>query len=207
VLGLVGLACGGSSPAASAPGTGGVGGQSGSGGGAAGDADGSAIEIDGGACSAIVAQHPDEGAFHVNCTPVPTYGTNPPSSGNHYMTWADYKTYDAPVPWGHLVHSLEHGTIVVVYNCPGGCPDEVAAAQAMIDALPVDATCTAPTKRRVILAPDPLLDVRWAASAWTWTLRATCFDAPTFSAFAKAHYDMGREDLCGELHEPFCVVP
>jgi len=167
---------------------------------------GDGMLVEGGACSAVVAQHADEGAFHVPCTPAPTYGTNPPSSGNHYQTWADYKTYDAPVPWGHLVHSLEHGAIVVVYNCPGGCPDEVAAAQAMIDALPVDPACTAPTQRRVIMAPDPTLDVRWAASAWTWTIRAPCFDAPTFTAFAQAHYGMGRENLCGELHEPFCAV-
>jgi hypothetical protein len=181
-----------------AAGAGGQGGDSNAGGGA-----GAA----GGACSALAEQHPNEGAFHVDCLPVPTYGTKPPSSGNHYPIWADYKTYDTPVPWGHLVHSLEHGAIVIVYNCPGGCPDEVAAAQAMIDALPVDATCTAPTQRRVILAPDPTLDIRWAASAWTWTLRATCFDAPTFRAFATAHYNMGGEDLCYELHQPFCDVP
>jgi hypothetical protein len=185
-LGLSGVSCG-SSPA--------------------GEVDAGAMQIVGGTCPAVVAQHPDEGAFHVNCTPVPTYGTKPPSSGNHYPIWADYKTYDAPVPWGHLVHSLEHGAVVIVYNCPGGCPDEVAAAQAMIDSLPVDAICTAPTKRRVILAPDPTLDIRWAASAWTWTLRASCFSAAAFGDFAKAHYGMGGENLCGELHEPFCAVP
>jgi hypothetical protein len=176
------------------------------------------IEIDGGTCTATIARHPDEGASHVDCLPVPTYGTNPPSSGNHYMVWADYKTYDAPVPWGHLVHSLEHGAIVIVYNCPGGCPDEVARAQAMIDGLPypldpadVDvagrAACVAPTKGRIILAPAPTLDVRWAASAWTWTLRASCFDEATFSAFAKTHYAKGSENFCSEYHEPFCAVP
>jgi Protein of unknown function (DUF3105) len=185
-LGLAGVSCG-SSPAT--------------------EVDASEMQIDAGTCSAVVAQHPDEGAFHVDCTPIPIYGTNPPSSGNHYGTWADYKTYDAPVPWGHLVHSLEHGAIVIVYNCPDGCADEVAAAQAMIDALPTDPICTAPTRHRVILAPDPTLDVRWAASAWTWTLRAPCFDAATFTAFAAAHYGMGGEDLCGELHEPFCALP
>jgi Protein of unknown function (DUF3105) len=198
----------------------GVGGQSGAADdGAAGASDAGAAPLDAGSedvamttmeagtCAALVAQHPDEGAFHVNCTPVPTYGTEPPSSGNHYPIWADFKTYTTPVPWGHLVHSLEHGAIVIVYNCPCGCDAEVAQAQAMIDALPVDPICTAPTKRRVILAPDPTLDVRWAASAWTWTLRASCFDAAAFNDFARAHYGMGGEDLCGELHEPFCAVP
>jgi len=227
---LAGLACG-SSPGAGSPGAGGAGGQTGAAGetsgrdgaSGAGGADtgvGDVVEIDGGACMATIAKHPNEGATHVDCLPVPTYGTNPPSSGNHYMIWADYKTYPTPVPWGHLVHSLEHGAIVIVYNCPGpdGCPAEVARAQAMIDGLPypldpadVDVAggtaCASDTKGRIILAPDPTLDVRWAASAWTWTLRASCFDEATFSAFARAHYAQGSENFCIELHEPFCVVP
>jgi hypothetical protein len=200
----------------------GSGGPGGGGAGGQGDLDdgggGDVIEIDGGACTAVVAKHPNEGASHVDCLPVPTYGTNPPSSGNHYMIWADFKTYDKPVPWGHLVHALEHGAVVIVYNCPDGCPDEVARAQAMIDGLPypldpadVDVidgfACTAPTKGRVILAPDPHLDVRWAASAWTWTLKSTCFDEATFSAFTQGHYAQAGENFCIELHEPFCDVP
>jgi uncharacterized protein DUF3105 len=212
-----GLACGSASPVGGATATAGTSGAAGTTdgagtgvAGASGDLDsseGGVVETDGGACSWEIAQHPNEGAFHVDCLPVPTYGTKPPSSGNHYPIWADFKTYTTPVPWGHLVHSLEHGAIVIVYNCPEGCPDEVAAAQAMLDALPTDPICTAPTKHRAILAPDPTLDVRWAASAWTWTLRASCFDAPTFHDFATAHYGMGGEDLCIELHEPFCDVP
>jgi hypothetical protein len=175
--------------------------------GAAGDtgAAGTGEPSDGGACTPVVAQHADEGALHVACSPAPTYGTKPPSSGNHYAIWADYKTYATPVPWGHLMHSMEHGAVVIVYNCPEGCADEVAAAQAMIDALPVDAGCVAPTKRRVILAPDPTLDVRWAASAWTWTIRSSCFDAPAFSKFASDHYAKTAENFCNELHQPLCT--
>jgi hypothetical protein len=217
---LVALAmhgCGDSAPAC-APDAGGQDGAAGTGANLDGGQDGAAdtgADPDAGdasvsdaarACEVQIAQHPDEGANHVNCTPVPTYKTKPPSSGNHYPSWADFKTYDKPVPWGHLVHSLEHGAVVIVYNCPGGCPDEVAAAQAMIDALPVDVLCTGSDKRRVILAPDPTLDVRWAAAAWTWTLRASCFDTAAFSDFAKAHYNHAGENFCSELHEPFCDV-
>jgi hypothetical protein len=229
LLVLSGLACGSSAPGGS-PGAAGASGQAGgqAGGGiagyavagtsgaagdadaAGGDADGGAMQVDGGgACSAIVQLHPDEGAFHVDCLPEPTYNTNPPSSGNHYAIWADFKTYTTPVPWGHLVHALEHGAVVIVYNCPGGCPDEVAAAQALIDAFPADPLCSSPPTHRLILAPDPHLEagVRWAASAWTWTIKAPCFYAGAFSAFMHDHYGMGGEDLCGELHEPFCDVP
>jgi hypothetical protein len=143
---------------------------------------------DGNPCNVVVASQPNGGRLHVNdCDPV-TYASNPPSSGTHYPTWAAYKTYSAPVPWGFLVHCLEHGAIDMVYNCADGCPDEVAQAQALIDGLAGDAACGgAPMK--IVLAPDPNLDVRWAASAWTWTLRATCFDRQAFASFITDHYE------------------
>jgi hypothetical protein len=140
------------------------------------------------------ASHPNEGQTHLVLCSTTCYGTNPPSSGNHYGVWPVYKTYSAPVPWGFLVHGLEHGAVIVSYNCPCGCPDEVAAAQAWIDALPRDTDCNTPP--RVVLAPDPQLDVRWGASAWTWTLRAETFDRTAFQGFFAAHYNKAPEEIC-----------
>ena len=140
------------------------------------------------------ASHPNEGQTHLTLCSTTCYATNPPSSGNHYPVWPVYKTYSAPVPWGFLVHGLEHGAVIVSYNCPCGCADEVAAAQAWIDALPVDQDCDTPP--RVVMAPDPGLDVRWAASAWTWTLREQSFDLAVFQAFFTAHYNKGPEEIC-----------
>jgi uncharacterized protein DUF3105 len=158
------------------------------------DADGGGI--DGAQCAALIEQHPEEGATHIACTSPTDYQTVPPSSGNHFSCWPEYRTFDVPVPWGNLVHALEHGAVVIVYNCGGaGCPDEVARAQAFIGALPADASCA--PDHRVILAPDPTLDVRWAASAWTWTLRADCFDEASFGPFFTDHYGHGRETVCG----------
>ncbi len=78
-----------------------------------------------------------------------------------------------------MVHSIERGAIDIVYNCADGCPDEVAQAQALIDGLAPDQACAA--LMETVLAPDPSPDVRWAASAWTWTLQATCFDKSAFA--------------------------
>ena len=64
------------------------------------------------------ASHPNEGQTHLTLCSTTCYQTNPPSSGNHYPVWPVYKTYDAPVPWGFLVHGLEHGAVIVSYNCP-----------------------------------------------------------------------------------------
>jgi hypothetical protein len=151
--------------------------------------DAEAASADGAACTAIVASQQNDGHEHTahDCDPV-TYATNPPSSGTHYPTWTQYKTYTAPIPWGFLVHSLEHGAIVMVYNCPDGCAGEVAQAQALIDSLAPDPSCGG-ARRKIVLAPAPDLDVRWAAAAWTWTLRAPCFDRDAFASFIADYYD------------------
>jgi len=165
--------------------------------------------VDGAACVSSIEMHPDEGATHVACTQPVQYGTNPPSSGNHYSCWAAYQTYTTPIPWGNLVHSLEHGAIVMVYNCPAGCPADVAAMQAFIDSLPLDANCGAYLgKNRLILMPDPSLDVRFAATAWDWTLKANCFDPTAFQQFFDDHYDHGREIICadGWTGDGLCVT-
>lgn len=155
---------------------------------------------DHGDCQAVVASHPIEGAQHAPlCSPL-TYGTNPPSSGNHYAIWADYRTYDRSFARGFWVHSLEHGAVVITYNCPGGCVAEVAEVQGFIDGLPAD-SC-GPMARRVILTPDPELDVRFAASAWGFTLRANCFDRDAFSSFYSDHYDHAPESICGGGTDP-----
>lgn len=142
-----------------------------------------------------IAQHPDEGNNHLVACSATDYQTIPPSSGSHYPSWPAYKTYAQPVPWGYLVHGLEHGAVVVVYNCPGGCPAEVAAVQTWIDALPTDPSCGG-EKSRVVLMPDPTLDVRWAASAWAWTLRSCDFDALMFQQFFDEHYARAAEAIC-----------
>jgi hypothetical protein len=152
--------------------------------------------VDGARCTAVIEQHTSEGASHIPCTSTTTYQTVPPSSGNHFGCWPEYRTFDVPVPWGNLMHGLEHGAVVFVYNCgSAGCPDEVASAQALIDSLPLDAP-TCPSTRRVILAPDPTLAVRWGATAWTWTLQADCFDETAFMQFYTDHYDHAPESIC-----------
>jgi len=125
-----------------------------------------------------------------------SYPDNPPAGGHHYSQWAAYQSYAFPVPRGFWVHDLEHGAVVYGYNCPDGCADEVAQVQALIDALPADAQCSAETPRRVVLTPDPLLDVRWGVSAWGFTLRADCVDSERFRQFYLNHFARAPENLC-----------
>jgi hypothetical protein len=62
-------------------------------------------------------QFPDEGREHIDIGTEMTYGTNPPTSGNHYAQWTKWGVYDAPKDDRNLLHSLEHGYVILSYNC------------------------------------------------------------------------------------------
>jgi hypothetical protein len=151
-----------------------------------------------GECNAVETSFRDGSRDHVApCSDV-SYGMTPPVFGDHYPTWAAFQTYDYPVPLGYLVHDLEHGAVVVFYDCPDGCADEVAEVRSAIDAWPADPLCTADVVRRVILVPKPGLGARWAASAWGHSLEADCFDAALFADFYDRHVGNAPEDLCNQ---------
>lgn len=61
----------------------------------------------------------DEGREHVSVQEVEntTYNSNPPTSGQHTETWVKSGIYKAPQSEGELLHSLEHGYVVIHYNC------------------------------------------------------------------------------------------
>jgi len=145
-----------------------------------------------------VESHATDEALHVTeCSHI-DYSTNPPSSGKHYSVWAAYQTYDFPVPRGYWVHCLEHGGIVITYNCPDGCADEVAQVESLIASLPADPRCTPlGLDHQVIITPDPLLDTRWGMSSWGKTLRASCIDEAAFKDFYESNTAFGPEDICG----------
>jgi hypothetical protein len=151
-----------------------------------------------GDCEATVRRFDEPSATHLpECSDI-EYEMSPPVYGDHYPVWAAYQTYDYPVPDGYLVHSLEHGAVVIAYDCPEGCEDEVAEVQAFITALPPDPRCADDVVRQVILAPKPNLGARWAASAWGYSVSATCFDADIFRQFYAERIARGPEDLCNQ---------
>jgi hypothetical protein len=158
-----------------------------------------------GACKPVIQSWEDEGHLHLSPGDPTPYCTRPPSSGNHYGDWANFAVYDSPVPYGNLVHSLEHGAVVLFYKCPTAmlpCKTTQDALVSVAEAQPVDPICTAKIKRRIIVTPDPTLDVPIAASAWQWTYRADCVDATSLGSFITAHYAKATEDLCAAGIDP-----
>ncbi len=129
-------------------------------------------------------------------TPI-QYSTNPPSSGAHYPIWAHFLEYDKPIEDGYLVHSLEHGAVLLLYECTGAeCTTMAAELRAVRNTVPTDPMCDPADRVRVILAPRPANDVPVAAAAWGWTYKADCVDAPSLLQFIKDHYAQAPENFC-----------
>jgi hypothetical protein len=128
-----------------------------------------------------------------------TYCSNPPTSGPHYAVWADFKEYDKEVPWPYLVHSEEHGGVLLLYKCETPCPDVVEALRAVRDRAAADPTCqgqSRPDVKRIVIAPSTTIPTRVAAAAWGATYTADCVDGPTLDEFVKTKGQNGPENLC-----------
>ncbi|WP_437930788.1 DUF3105 domain-containing protein [Sorangium sp. So ce291] len=133
------------------------------------------------------------------CTPV-QYATNPPSGGDHWALWAEYKGYEAEVPRELYVHNLEHGAIVLAYRCPSaGCAEIKATLEEVRAEAASDPRCLmlpGGPEARVVITPDGALDTPVAAAAWGATYTATCLDKASLARFAADHYAQGPEDTC-----------
>jgi hypothetical protein len=158
---------------------------------------------DGGACSAGVVASVDVTTFdHVDLGSVVDYNSNPPAGGDHYPYWAIWGIHTDVVPTEYFVHNQEHGGVILLYNCPNGCPDIVNALTAVMNDQPIDPVCVeqgewaddAGVPNRMLMTSDPDLDVPVAAAAWGWTYKEAdpCVDVASLQAFITAHYGIGR---------------
>jgi hypothetical protein len=154
----------------------------------------------------IVTGLPLEGKAHVDvCTEIP-YETNPPSSGDHWPIWAQYRAHDVVVPRMMWVHNLEHGAIVMAHACDEACTSEARAAfDAVAETFGVDERCASsptPQRSRILVTEDPALDRPIALAAWRATYRATCLDPASLLDFVESHYGRGPEDTCAPGKDP-----
>jgi len=123
----------------------------------------------------------DPGRTHV---PLATYTVDPPAGGDHDPVPAPAGFYDdADVPSdGHLVHSLEHGFVIVWYK-PG------SVAPATVDGLH---ELTA-RHRWVLAAPRPSMATALAATAWHRRLLCPDGALGPIGTFVGAFRDKGPE--------------
>jgi hypothetical protein len=150
-----------------------------------------------GACDGTETVVPNEQGIHVAGGTEIAWSTNPPVTGMHFQVWGAWDREYAMLPRGNYVHNLEHGGIVLLHNCPAGCPDVVEQLRQVVRDFDTDSTCAAPLRNRFIITGDPLLPegIQVAALSWNNLWTAGCFD-PHVNVFAAAHYNEAPEDLC-----------
>jgi len=152
-----------------------------------------------GACDGVLHQIPGEPGVHMPAGTAIEWSSNPPATGAHYPVWAGWERSYTSLPRGNYIHNAEHGGIILLYNCPDGCPEVVRDLEQVVRDAPVDDACTAPVTKRMIVAPDPLLPegTQVAAVAWNTYYTASCFD-PYVTQFARANYRHAPEDICAD---------
>ena len=133
---------------------------------------------------------PEEGKKHVPAGEVITYANYPPSSGTHYDSTAEYGFSDKEIAEGQLVHSLEHGAIVLYYK-PGLPADVLDSLRQAYTSLPLSKH----GKVKMVIAPYPKLQTPMAIAAWTRVEPLTEFNFQQIQTFYQALVDKGPEDV------------
>src|SRR5438874_10299053 len=97
--------------------------------------------------------------------------------------------YPAAVQREYWVHNLEHGGIVLLYNCASGCQADVDHLRAIFSSTTPDQF----NEVRMIVTPDPLMPRRFAAVAWGYRWQGDTVDEAAIRCFIAARYDKAPE--------------
>lgn len=112
-----------------------------------------------------------------------SYTDLPPVGGDHDPCWTAWGIHETEIGDEHWMHNMEHGGVVFLYNCPGGCEPEIQEMSDFVD----EHWGTS------LLTPYSLMDSRFAAVAWGVRLVTDCLDMEAMGAFYDAHADQGPE--------------
>ncbi len=165
-----------------------------------------------GASAPIGQPQPDMGREHVPVGSAVRYTYCPPASGNHYNQPPQgpippkfYGPDETTVPQG-WVHNLEHGALVVLYSCKGGCPDDATLAQLKAFAdpstFPPSPVCKFPAGTNVapIVTRFDDMTTKFAGLVWNRVLFQDTLDTNQLLAF----YEEWGERTNPELQ---CTAP
>lgn len=114
-------------------------------------------------------------------TPI-QYNSNPPAAGPHYPDPQHAGTYTTPPPDGNLVHSLEHGAVILWYKADLS-QDDVSKLKKIFDDMP----------GKTIMTPRKNLDVPVAVTSWGRILKLKTIDEKQIETFYEVNIDRGPE--------------
>jgi len=138
---------------------------------------------------AAVEQFPNEGTQHVPSSQNVTYAQSPPLSGPHYDRPTEGGFYENPQPAGNIVHSLEHGAVVIYYN-------ESAMNESTRTSLQQFANTHTGTWRSVIVVPNENASAEsdFVLTAWRNRMYMDSYDAQVVFEFLSEFLGRGPEN-------------
>ena len=134
--------------------------------------------------SPVGQEIPIEGREHVpEGTKVDYRNSNPPTSGNHWPTPADWGFYNTPLPDEQLVHNLEHGGIWISYKDI----DDVTKTKLL--------KLAQQYPQAVIVTPRSENDAKIAVASWGRLEKLDAFDEEKIIAFIRGNINKSPEPL------------
>lgn len=130
-------------------------------------------------------RYPSQGQDHIAVGQAhPAYNSNPPTSGWHYVTPAEWGVYNEQLPDEQLIHNLEHGGIWLSYQDPTN-QEIINQLVAIANRYP----------SHMIVAPRPQNDSPVAVAAWGQLLTMETVDEAVIHAFIRRYRKNGPENV------------
>ncbi|MFB6221166.1 MAG: DUF3105 domain-containing protein [Halolamina sp.] len=136
-----------------------------------------------------VQSYPEMNPSHVSRGSQIDYSTMPPVGGDHHGSTVGAGFYAEQQPLGSVVHSLEHGAVVVYYD-PAAIDSEAQ------DSLKEYASKHTGTWKSVVVVPSPVEDPEnpYVLTAWRYKLTMQEYDARVVRAFLAEYLGRGPEN-------------
>ena len=136
-----------------------------------------------------VDSFPSEGSNHVDQGTQIDYKRIPPLSGPHYGSTVSAGFYEETQPFGSLVHTLEHGAVIIYYDPAALTPEAEASLRAW-------ARNNQGTWRSVVVVPNPKKNPEhpYVLTAWRHRLTLDSYSAEAVQAFAAEYLGRGPEN-------------
>ncbi len=128
--------------------------------------------------------YPSQGHDHWDLTRLQgfRYNSNPPTSGPHMEQFIDSYFPPSALPAYIQVHLLEHGNVLIQYNC--ACPETVSSLKKIAGSFDTyDPSLGLEEGKGVIVAPNPGLPNKIVLSAWTRLLPMDAVDETAIKKF------------------------
>jgi hypothetical protein len=142
----------------------------------------------------VNCRDPQQQNSTTNCGTSP-YSSVPAASGPHWdpSGIANWGVYTAPQPETQLIHSLEHGGIVIWYDADAVDESDV---ETLAQYVRTQNASGISGRYKFILSPwgeNVPLPAPIVATAWEWLLPLEVADTSAIDTFARAHYGRSPE--------------